>query len=182
MRDLSQFITITEPLLTKRALTSILAATEGIEWRVPEQNYVRTCTTFPISAAVVGNYPAPPERLEQIKEADAALVTATLAGLRIYKELHPLNTRGDTGFDILRYQPGQSIGLHVDDLAPRILTMSILLNEDFTGGEFRFWQDDTATFSVPAGCAIIFPPTFMYPHEILPIQSGTRYSMITWFV
>ena len=32
------------------------------------------------------------------------------------------------------------------------------------------------------GDAIMFPSNFMYPHEIMPVTQGTRYSIITWFI
>ena len=182
LKKLTDYIIVTEPLLPKETLKEVLATTEGIKWRVPNtgNNYTRTCTTFPISMAAIGKYPIPEGRLEQVKQADKTLVDATLKALHAYKEKHPrVVTRSDSGFDILRYETGQCIGDHIDDLAPRILTMSIVLNDDYTGGEFRFWKKIDK--NVPAGCAIIFPPNFMFPHEVLPITSGTRYSMITWF-
>ena len=30
------------------------------------------------------------------------------------------------------------------------------------------------------GDLVIFPSSFTYPHEVLPVKSGTRYSIITW--
>jgi prolyl 4-hydroxylase len=62
---------------------------------------------------------------------------------------------------------------------PRVLSMSMMLNNEYTGGEFLFWK--SLSIPVPAGCAIMFPANFMFPHEVLPITSGTRYAMITWF-
>ena len=159
-----------------------MAVTDGIEWRVPESynGIARTCTTFPLSSASIGNYPTPEGRLDRIKWADETLLNATCQALRIYQEKHPkVFTKSDSGFDILRYETGQFIGEHIDDKEPRVLSMSIALNDDYTGGEFRFWNNVTVPVSV--GCAIMFPPNFMYPHEILPVISGTRYSMITWF-
>jgi predicted 2-oxoglutarate/Fe(II)-dependent dioxygenase YbiX len=182
MNPLSDFIVVTEPLLSKGMLEKILAATNGVKWRIPpsDGDYKRTCTTFPLSAAAAGNYPVPKDRSEHVKWADKALVSVTLQALRTYKKKHSkLFTRTDCGFDILRYEKGQFIGDHVDDREPRVLAMSIALNDDYTGGEFSFWKDTTVP--LPAGCAIMFPPNFMFPHQILPVISGTRYSMITWF-
>jgi Uncharacterized iron-regulated protein len=114
--------------------------------------------------------------------ADRALVDATRDALKLYKQKHPrAYTRSDIGFDILRYQKGQFIADHIDDREPRVLSMSIVLNDDYEGGEFRFWKKENVTIDVQAGCAIMFPPNFMFPHEVLPITSGTRYAMITWF-
>lgn len=182
MNPLSDFIVVTEPLLPKDTLADILRVTEGIKWRIPPKDgdYVRTCTTFPLSAAAAGKYPIPKGRSDRVKWADKTLVGATLQALRIYKAKHPkLFTRTDCGFDILRYETGQFIGDHVDDREPRVLAMSLGLNDDYTGGDFSFWKD--TTIHLPAGCAVMFPPNFMFPHEILPVKSGTRYSMITWF-
>ena len=30
------------------------------------------------------------------------------------------------------------------------------------------------------GDLLVFPSSFTYPHEVLPVKSGTRYSIITW--
>lgn len=183
MNKLSDFIIVTEPLLSKETANKILTVTEGITWRVPKDNgdYNRTCTTFPISSAVVGKYPVPEGKLDLVKWADETLLSAVQKALRDYKQKYPrVNTASDTGFDLLRYETGQFIGDHIDDQIPRVLTMSIALNDDYTGGEFRFWKEQVVP--LPFGCAIIFPPNFMFPHEILPVISGTRYSMITWFI
>ena len=179
---LADYVMITEPLLTKEAACEILAVTEGVEWRhpKPKDGYTRTCTTFPISKAAVGNYLIPEGRLKQVQWADNFLLDVTRLALRVYKEKHPrMITQTDSGFDILRYETGQSIGDHVDDLEPRVLSMSISLNDDYTGGEFMFWKNKT--MRLPNGCALMFPSNFMFPHEVLPVTSGTRYSMITWF-
>jgi hypothetical protein len=179
---LADFIVTTEPLLDSLTLQEIVAVTEDVQWRVPEHlpGYPeRTCTTFPISGAVGGNYPLDPRKLPLARRADDILLDATLRALKIYKEKYPMVTRADQGFDILKYETGQLIGPHVDDQEPRVLSMSIALNDDYTGGEFKFWDDPPIRLN--AGCAIMFPPNFMYSHQILPVTSGVRYSMITWF-
>jgi hypothetical protein len=180
---LTDFIMITEPVLARGFLDEILTITEGLEWRVPDdRGYSRTCTTFPLSAAVAGGFPLRADRLELAKKADETLLAAVHKALRLYKDKFEVVTQSDSGFDILRYAKGQQIDSHADDLVPRVLSMSIGLNDDYTGGEFRFWQNENLTFRLPAGCALMFPPNFMYPHQILPVLSGTRYSMITWFL
>jgi len=185
MLNLDHFMMVTEPLLDPMQLKEIIAVTEGVEWRTPPDSPdypERTCTTFPLSAAVGGNYPCPAEKLPMAKRADEILLDATLRALNAYKSRHLLVTRQDSGFDILRYEQGQHIGVHRDDMVPRVLSMSIALNGEYEGGEFRFWGSPDHTLRLNAGCALMFPPNFMYPHEILPVTKGTRYSMITWFI
>lgn len=185
LADLTEYILITDPLLTREPLDEILAIMDGVEWRVPDDShrttYFRTCTTFPISAALTGGF-LPPDRIDRAKRVDETLLAAAHTALRLYKTRWPVYTVADQGFDILRYETGQFIDVHVDDQTPRALSMSIALNDDYTGGEFRFWKEESSTFRVPMGSAIMFPPTFMFPHQILPVTSGTRYSMIAWFI
>ena len=41
---------------------------------------------------------------------------------------------------------------------------------------------DDLKYKLDKGDAIMFPSNFMYPHEIMPVTKGTRYSAITWFI
>ena len=89
----------------------------------------------------------------------------------------------DTGYQHLLYK-GEEKGEykdHVDhfDLHPRVLSCSIILNDDYDGGDFSFFEGE---HSVPKkkGSAIIFPSTFCFPHAIIPVSNGDRHSIITW--
>ena len=63
------------------------------------------------------------------------------------------------------------------------ITMSCVFywNDDFEGGEFAFF-DREIKYKLDKGDAIMFASNFMYPHEIMPVTKGTRYSIITWFI
>jgi len=89
----------------------------------------------------------------------------------------------DSGYELLRYQTGQYYKQHTDSFKarPRAVSCSISLNDDYEGGEFAFWDKEKIVKS-KKGSVIMFPSNFMYPHEILPVTSGTRYSIITWFI
>ena len=58
------------------------------------------------------------------------------------------------------------------------LTCLIMLNDEFTGGEFVMWEDKI--IKVEKGDALVFPSVFLYPHKVLPVTSGVRYSCVTW--
>ena len=112
-------------------------------------------------------------------------VTKTLNKyFEILTQLEPcsagLDVRGDTGYDFLKYETGGFYKQHLDDGTDttRRISITLLLNEEYEGGEFQFFGDYKVTGKT--GSAIIFPSNFCYPHEILPIKSGTRYSIITW--
>jgi len=88
----------------------------------------------------------------------------------------------DTGYELLRYKKGEFYIQHVDSFlqAPRLVTASVHLNDDYEGGEFTFF-DRRLKYRLNTGDVLMFPSTFMYPHEVMPVTSGTRYSIVTWF-
>ena len=68
----------------------------------------------------------------------------------------------------------------------RKLSMTVLLNDNYEGGEFQFstcsngeHKIDTPDFNA-AGSVIVFP-SFL-EHRVAPITKGTRYSLVAWFV
>lgn len=93
------------------------------------------------------------------------------------------NIEIDTGYQLLRYNEGEFYTQHVDSYKAeqRSLSCSIQLNDDYLGGEFGFFSREILIRSA-VGSAIVFPSNFMFPHEILPVTEGTRYSIITWLV
>ena len=91
------------------------------------------------------------------------------------------NIATDSGYGLLWYKSGDYIGPHIDASGrrPRELSCSLILNDDYEGGEFAFF-DQKVKFNLIKGDIIMFPSNFMYPHEVLPVTSGTRYAIITW--
>jgi len=58
-----------------------------------------------------------------------------------------------------------------------ILSVLGLLNDDFEGGEFII---NSEKIDLQKGDLLVFPSNFMYPHEVMPITKGVRYSFISW--
>ena len=89
----------------------------------------------------------------------------------------------DSGYDLLKYEVGGFYIPHTDHFknVPREISCSFMLNDDYEGGEFAFF-DRELVYKLKKGSCIMFPSNFMYPHEIMPVTSGTRYSIITWFI
>ena len=68
----------------------------------------------------------------------------------------------------------------------RKLSMSIILNDDYEGGEFQFAEyknEECIITTVPEksslGTIIVFPSGV--EHRVKPVTSGTRYSLVCWF-
>jgi len=87
----------------------------------------------------------------------------------------------------LSYDKDDHFDWHIDDVMKkpdnspiRKISCSILLNEDYEGGEFSFAskQHGWEVGKIKRNSAIFFP-SFM-PHTVSPITQGNRQSLIAW--
>jgi len=68
----------------------------------------------------------------------------------------------------------------------RKLSMTILLNGNYQGGEFQFSHYNKLDNKIEtpdfknAGSVIVFPSWI--EHQVTPVTKGTRYSLVAWFV
>jgi predicted 2-oxoglutarate/Fe(II)-dependent dioxygenase YbiX len=118
------------------------------------------------------------------KEIDELIHKSIHKVISKYIEIHKDFTIDiDTGYNLLKYDEGEFYIEHTDSFKnqQRSLSCSLQLNDNYTGGEFAFFGKDVIIKS-KKGSAIVFPSNFMYPHEIMPVIQGTRYSIITWLV
>ena len=101
--------------------------------------------------------------------------------LKKYDSLGYVQIKEDTGYMLLRYKTGDYVKNHVDTSSDqhRTLSCSLILNDDYEGGEISF-LDGKVKPNLKKGDLLIFPSSFTYPHQVLPIVSGIRYSIITW--
>lgn len=115
---------------------------------------------------------------------DNDLYNVAALAIKKYNEQFPeARIEQDSGYDLLRYTTDQFYTQHTDSFKaqPRAVSCSFALNDDFDGGEFAFFNRELK-YKIKKGSVIMFPSNFMYPHEILPVTRGTRYSIITWFI
>jgi hypothetical protein len=114
---------------------------------------------------------------------DQDLFSASGEAYRKFSEKFFVQSKiSDSGYELLRYEVGQFYREHIDadSIANRAVSCSFALNEDYEGGEWAFFGGQYK-LRVPAGSAIMFPSNFLFPHQILPVSSGVRYSIVTWF-
>jgi predicted 2-oxoglutarate/Fe(II)-dependent dioxygenase YbiX len=124
------------------------------------------------------------KNLQVRKDLDKYLYISASNVLKQYVKLFPdTKIEQDSGYDLLRYKVGQHYKPHTDSFKdrPRAVSCSFMLNDDYEGGEFAFF-DRELKYKLKKGSCIMFPSNFMYPHEIMPVTSGTRYSIVTWFI
>lgn len=77
---------------------------------------------------------------------------------------------------ILKYEKGQCIKDHSDVGGDIRASCTLNLNEDYKGGEFRFFNGQIK-HSFKTGDAMIFPAEPIWIHGTEPITKGVRYSI-----
>jgi len=94
---------------------------------------------------------------------------------------------GRTEVRFNKYEVGTRMRQHMDNITTIFdgtrkgsptLTVLGMLNEEYEGGEFVIMEDLVIPFK--RGDIVIFPSNFLYPHEVLPVTKGTRYSFVSW--
>jgi len=77
---------------------------------------------------------------------------------------------------ILKYGKGQSIKDHCDVAGSIRASCTLNLNEDYEGGEFRFFNGQIKE-SFKTGDAMLFPAEPIWIHGTEPVTKGARYSI-----
>lgn len=185
MKNINDYIHVFENSLSNELCDEIINEYEDDDWKkgtLGDYNIdlnIRTCDSIYISK---------PDIIEKNKksrrEIDNLIFQSVSKNLFEYINIYSegkTNIQSDSGYSLLRYREGEYIGEHIDSSSrsPRELSCSITLNDNYTGGEFSFFKGELK-YKLNKGDMLMFPSNFMYPHEVLPILSGTRYSIITW--
>jgi len=185
---LEDFVEVFDDIITDEVCDLILNEySQCSEWKHAEiedgvVNFdIRNCNVIPISedSVISNNY-------NFRKEIDNLVYESiSLAKNQYMQKYKFLNVSEDTGYNLLRYNENQFYAQHIDSdygNAPnRVISCSIQLNDDYEGGEFAFFNREMLIRS-KKGSIIMFPSNFMYPHEIMPVLKGTRYSITTWLL
>ena len=94
-----------------------------------------------------------------------------------------------SGIKFNKYDVGDYLSPHYDHIRDffegqfrgiPVTSVVGVLNDDFEGGEFRFWKEHTV--NIKKGSVLVFPALYLFPHEVMPVTKGIRYSWIQWIV
>jgi hypothetical protein len=186
MKNIDDYIVVVEGAMTHALCDAVLKEFKD------EEEWVKTVVggghvheDIRSAETIVISYPHVIEKNPKVRGKIDRYVFAS-AGFAInkYNEKFPLaKIEEDSGYELLRYKEGQFYTQHTDSFRarPRAVSCSFALNDDYEGGEWGFFNREKV-IKVPKGAAVMFPSNFMYPHEIMPVTKGTRYSIITWFI
>jgi predicted 2-oxoglutarate/Fe(II)-dependent dioxygenase YbiX len=135
-----------------------------------------------------------PTRVTQRVHLDnrQALVSAWME--RACREHLPAHVAPPEWFEtpqMLRYGVGGKYSMHSDaeNYCPqanrfyrfidRDFSMLIYLNDDYVGGGLKF-KGLNFGYQPKAGDLVLFPSNHVFSHESLPIESGTKYALVSW--
>ena len=187
MNELKDYILVLEDVIPNKLCNDILNEYENSnEWldtlvsgKGNINKEIRNCTTIGISLNEV---------IEKNKNArkilDDEVFQSTKKAITRYNEkFKKAYISKDSGYQLLKYEKGGFYTQHVDSFTeiPRTISCSFTLNDNFRGGEFSFFNNKII-YSLKKRSAIMFPSNFLYPHSVLPVTEGTRYSIVTWFI
>jgi predicted 2-oxoglutarate/Fe(II)-dependent dioxygenase YbiX len=186
MKNINDYIVVFDGVITDALCDAILSEfSNEEEWQKTVVGEGRVDDKIRTAETIILSYPHVIEKNPKVRAKLDKYVFAS-AGLAIKKYNEKFNTckiQEDSGYELLRYKEGQFYTQHTDSFKnrSRAVSCSFILNDDYEGGEFAFF-DRELKYKPKKGSCIMFPSNFMYPHEIMPVTSGTRYSIITWFV
>lgn len=78
-----------------------------------------------------------------------------------------------------KYVEGDKFDLHNDDMRERMYGVGLMLNDNFDGGDFIFYNPDKVVLNKQTGNTYIFDVRIN--HQVKLITSGVRYAML-WFL
>lgn len=79
-------------------------------------------------------------------------------------------------YRLMKYEPGGWIHPHIDGNPLIYASCTFQLNDEFTGGEFWFWNGKHK-IRLKRGDGLIFPAGPFWVHEVRNIDTGSRYSV-----
>jgi predicted 2-oxoglutarate/Fe(II)-dependent dioxygenase YbiX len=186
MNELKDYIIVLEDIIPDKLCNDILNEyINSNEWQYSPirgnniNKEIRKCTEICISLNKTI------EKNKNIrKKLDDDIFECVKKVIKIYnKKFNHAFISKDSGYDLLKYEKSDFFTQHIDSFIemPRTISCSFILNDNFKGGEFSFF-DNKIIYSLKKGSAILFPSNFLYPHSVLPVTEGTRYSIVTWFI
>jgi hypothetical protein len=109
------------------------------------------------------------------------LYDVKLPAVQDYSRMYNINNlKYWEAFNFIKYGPEQHFKEHHDHGYSYNCTVSLVAypNDDYEGGEL-FFRLQNLKVKAEAGDLFIFPSNFMYPHQAMPVTSGTKYSIVT---
>lgn len=109
------------------------------------------------------------------------MYTLLVAATAPYMKKHDIDGLWHEGYNVLKYKSGTEYGAHYDGSTSthRCVSAIVYLNDEYTGGEVEFTNFNIKIKPKP-GSLLLFPSNYAYTHIAHPVQTGTKYAVVTW--
>lgn len=185
-QQLTDYVKIYENHLDQELCKSAVEKFKNIDWQMHQFYKAETGEFVSYENELSVSYANIPEKSEIDKRVWFALERYILKDFENFRGWFD-GWNGHTSVRFNRYDQDTQMKLHCDHIHSMfdgqrkgvpVLTVLGALNDDYEGGELMMFGNQQIT--LPAGSVVVFPSTFMYPHEVKPVKSGVRYSYVSW--
>lgn len=148
----------------------------GYGTKMPEY---RDCYDFKYKKTDIMHDPSPASK--KLQDLWQELYDRKIAVVKDYsKRFNIGELRYWEAMNFVKYGPGQHFQEHSDHGFSYNCVVSLVAypTDNYTGGELEF-RLQKIKVKPRAGDLFIFPSNYMYPHKSLPVESGTKHSIVT---
>lgn len=185
-QHLSEYVKVYENHLSLDLCKSACEHLQNINWQEHTFHHVGTDTFVSYDHELSISNENIPEKEEINKQVWFALEQYILKDFASFGDWFA-GWQGYSSVRFNRYDETTQMKLHCDHIhtlfdgqrrGVPVLTVLGALNDDYEGGELVMCGDQQIHLSV--GSVVVFPSNFMFPHEVKPVKSGTRFSYVSW--
>ena len=97
----------------------------------------------------------------------------------MYGYWYPCHMTGLRDAFIIKYEMDKQRELRLHNDAS-LVTGSVKLNDDYTGGLLEFPRQKINNKDIPVGKCLLFPGQVTHGHLSSKLESGTKYSLTIW--
>jgi hypothetical protein len=175
-KDMNIIERLEEVLSSKSNYYNYMEARVGYGMKMPEY---RDCYDFKFKKTDIMHDPSMSS--QKLQELWQDLYDRKLLAVKNYsRNFNVGELRYWEAMNFVKYGPGQHFQEHTDHGYSYNCVVSLVAypNDDYVGGELEFRLQELKV-KPRAGDLFIFPSNFMYPHKSLPVESGTKHSIVT---
>jgi hypothetical protein len=165
-----------EVLLDKSNYYNYMEAMVGYGVKMPEY---RDCYDFKFKKTDILHDPSPASK--KLQELWQDVYDREISAVKHYSRHFNIGElRYWEAMNFVKYGPNQHFQEHHDNGYSYNCVVSLVAypNDDYLGGELYFRLQELK-IKPRAGDLYVFPSNFMYPHQSMPVESGTKHSIVT---
>jgi predicted 2-oxoglutarate/Fe(II)-dependent dioxygenase YbiX len=149
-------------------------ATVGYSIKMPEY---RDCVDFKFNKQ---DNPENNKSKNELNNIWQTLYDSQIKAVNDYCQMYNIKMNYWEAMNFIKYGPGQHFMEHADHGFSYICTLSAVLypNDNYLGGEL-FFPKLNLKIKPKAGDLYLFPSTYIYSHQAMPVTEGIKYSIVT---